>query len=169
MSKQREVEIKFRVGDLEPVRRRLAALGATHVGAEHEENLIFDEAGGRLRAADELLRLRRDRHATLTFKSPLPDQRYKVRREIEVEVGDFDAARDLLEALGYRVVASYEKDRETWRHAGTAVLLDRLSIGSFVELEGEPDAIDRVAQALGFDVARGITKSYLALLAESQA
>ncbi len=168
MSDGREVEIKFRVDDLEGVRRRLSALGAERLGGGHEENLIFDDAAGRLRQAGQLLRLRRDRRFVLTFKSPLPDPRFKVRREVEVEVSDFAAARALLEALGFRVVRSYEKERETWRYGGVEVLLDELSFGSFVELEGEAPAIERVAQLLGFDLAAGITRDYLSLMDERQ-
>lgn len=174
MAGHQEIEVKFRVASLDETRRRLGDLGAELIGRSHEANLCFDDEAGRLRAAGELLRLRRDRRATLTYKSPPAesagerDARFKVRREIEVEVGSFEEARALLEALGYRVAAHYEKERETWRYGGATILLDSLSFGSFVELEGEPAAIERVARSLGFDLAEGITVSYLDLLERSQ-
>ena len=168
MGQHQETELKFRVVDLKAVRRRLAELGAARDGRSDEENLIFDDAAGRLAAAGVLLRLRQDQRATLTAKTPVDDPRFKVRRETEVEVSSFDGARALLEALGFGVVASYRKDRETWRLAGAAVLLDELAFGCFVEIEADPDAIERAVGLLGLDLTSGITLSYLDLQAESR-
>ena len=57
---------------------------------------------------------------------------------------------------------------ETWRLAGATVLLDELAFGCFVEIEAEPDAIERAVGLLGLDLASGITRSYLDLQAESR-
>lgn len=168
-----EVEVKLRVDSLDEVRQKLLDRGARYLGAGHEVNLCFDDAAGTLRMAGRLLRLRRDARATLTLKSPAPagvksSGRLKVRREVEVEVSSFEDARELLEALGFRVSASYEKEREAWHLDGATVLLDELSIGRFVEIEGEAQDIDRVSTSLGLDTTRGITQSYLDLLGDAR-
>jgi adenylate cyclase class 2 len=167
---QREIEIKFRIAAFEPLRVRLRAVGGRLVDSGHESNLIFDDPAGRLRASGRLLRLRRDRRALLTFKEPVAggDPRLKVRREVEVEVSDFGSAREILEGLGYRVSVGYEKERETWQLHGAEVCLDELTFGRFVEIEGEPAAIERIATELGFDLKHGITRSYLDLQTEAR-
>jgi hypothetical protein len=43
------------------------------------------------------------------------------------------------------------------------VELDETPIGEFLELEGPPSAIDRMAKLLGYSRSDYITKSYLAL------
>jgi adenylate cyclase, class 2 len=169
---QHEIEAKFRVTDFAPLRERLHDLQAVLVEEGHESNLVFDDSTGSLRAAGKLLRLRRDRCARLTFKEPVAegaaDPRLKVRREVEVEVSNFENAREILEGIGYRVSAGYEKDRETWRLHGASICLDELAFGRFVEIEGEPVAIERVAADLGLDLRHGITRSYLDLQSEGE-
>ena len=169
-NRQHEIEAKLRVADHAPIREKLRRAGAILVGKGHESNLVFDDPAGSLRASGRLLRLRRDDRARLTFKAPASsgaiDSRLKVRREVEVEVSDFESAREIVEGLGLWVVAGYEKDRETWRFHGASVCLDTLAFGSFVEIEGEPPAIQRVATELGLDLRNGITRSYLDLQAE---
>ena len=46
------------------------------------------------------------------------------------------------------------------------VVLDHTPIGDVAEIEGEPDWIDRTAQALGVHPADYITKSYIELFFE---
>jgi adenylate cyclase class 2 len=113
----------------------------------------------------------------LTAKSPVPAEpwashtrraaRYKVAIEREVEVHDPappvpPAQRKLrdrgwtftLGVLGLRVGFRYEKYRTTFHGGGQTkalhVSLDETPVGTFLELEGEPDAIDGAARALGF-------------------
>ncbi|MBI3979942.1 MAG: class IV adenylate cyclase [Chloroflexi bacterium] len=167
---EREVEVKFRVTDLGLLRDRLAGLGAERGRRVFEENLVFDRPDGSLRAAGQLLRLRHAGDAvTLTFKSPLPSARFKVRREVEVRVDDFGRGRAILEALGFGVAATYEKHRETWRIGDAEVELDELPFGTFVEIEGSESAIEAIAAALSLDMAEAIVKDYLQLAREAAA
>ncbi len=161
-----EREVKFRVRNLDAVARRLAALGARQTQPRvHEYNLRFDTPDGRLTRSRQVLRLRRDRRATLTYKGPGdPQASVAVRREIEVEVSDFDATWQLLEALGYRVALIYEKYRAayTWQHC--VITLDDTPMGAFVEIEGpSAAAIRQAAQALGLRWEHRLRDSYAAL------
>ena len=110
------------------------------------------EAAGELAARGKLLRLRRDGVRTLlTYKAPVPgEHRHKVREEHETEIADAEALVAILDGLGYSPVYRYQKYRTLFELEGVTVCLDETPIGCFVELEGQPEAIDRVAARLGF-------------------
>src|SRR5579871_462604 len=101
----------------------------------------------------------------------LPAQgRYKVREEIELEVMDSGAMGKVFAGLGMRGWFRYEKYRTTYqlpaRHKwakGLLIELDEVPIGTFVELEGPAEAIDRVAVELGFGRRDYLTTNYLVL------
>ena len=121
----------------------------------------------------------------LTFKRPTAQQtaahtsRYpsfgshKVRDEIEAHVTDSDNLIKIFEGLGMRGWFRYEKYRSThqlpatntWAH-GFLIEVDETPIGTFVELEGPPAAIDRAATELGYSKKDYILTNYLALYAE---
>jgi adenylate cyclase, class 2 len=120
----------------------------------------------------------------LTFKRPLvagaapsssaqENHRHKVREEIEVEVADASILAKIFEGLGMRGWFRYEKYRTTFRlpadanwAKGLLIELDETPIGTFVELEGPPGAIDRAAQELGYSRRDYVLRSYLALYVE---
>jgi adenylate cyclase class 2 len=120
----------------------------------------------------------------LTFKRPLvkgtsasgssqETHRHKVREEIEVEVADATVLAKIFEGLGMRGWFRYEKYRTTFRLPATSswakgllIELDETPIGTFVELEGPPAAIDRAAQELGHTRRDYVLKNYLALYVE---
>ena len=120
----------------------------------------------------------------LTFKRPIlggatpsasarENHRHKVREEVEVEVADASVLAKIFEGLGMRGWFRYEKYRTTFRlpagaswAKGLLIELDETPIGTFVELEGPPTAIDRAAQELGYSRRDYILRSYLALYVE---
>jgi predicted adenylyl cyclase CyaB len=167
-----EVELKFRLadaGEQERLRGALRDRGAERAGTEQEENLMFDDRNGGLVAAGSILRVRMldgGPKAKLTFKGPA---RYeggvKSRREIEVAVADGGALRSLLEALGYEVGLTYDKQRETWRTGGAEVALDTLVFGHFCEIEGPEAEIRDLARALGLDETQAEAEGYPSLMA----
>jgi len=86
----------------------------------------------------------------LTVKGPAHFIRgIKVREETEVGVDDAQAARDLVESLGYTVAFTYHKHRSTWRLNEVDVTLDTLAFGFFTELEGPPDVLEETARTMG--------------------
>ena len=105
-----EIEAKFFVKNLDRIEQRLLELKARLIQPRiHEINLRFDDAGNTLRSSFRVLRLRQDDKARMTFKGPSVEEVGGIlsRREIEFVVEDFEKARELLEALGYRVVVFY--------------------------------------------------------------
>ncbi|HEB66060.1 MAG TPA: CYTH domain-containing protein [Chloroflexi bacterium] len=166
MKSERELEVKYRVADLERLRERVEALGGELVQPRtFERNLRFDTPDGSLSRGYRVLRLRRDSAARLTYKGPAESRGgVRLRQEIEFEVSDFDAARHFLEALGYRVSVVYEKYRAAYRLRGVLVTLDELPYGDFAELEGEtPESIRAVGDLLGLRWEARLPESYLAL------
>lgn len=168
-----EVEVKFHVADLQALRERLLAAGASQKHPrQFERNLRFDTPAEALRYGDRLLRLRQDERVRLTFKGPtlqLEGSEAKVREELEVTVDDFERMAAILERLGFVAFQSYEKVRETFTLQGVEVVLDEVPFGDFVELEGEERAIRSVAGLLGLPWARRILDNYLNLMARVKA
>ncbi len=163
-----EIEVKFYVRALTPIRERLERLGAIlRRERAHEVNLRFDLPDGSLRRTDRVLRLRTTsgEPARMTYKGPGELRGgVRARQEIEFSVGDADAARALLEALGFQVTAVYEKYRAIYDFDGREVMLDELPFGAFVEIEGEDaDSIRQAAEALGLAWEERIPSSYLHL------
>jgi adenylate cyclase class 2 len=119
----------------------------------------------------------------VTFKRPTgedevspagrPASKYKVREELELEISDGGTLTKIFEALSLDGWFRYEKYRTTYKLGkgqvwaqGLLIELDETPVGTFVELEGPGEAIDRAAQELGFTKRDYITKSYLALYVE---
>ena len=167
-SKDQEIEVKLLIGDLAALEKRLAALGAELLQpVVRETNLRFDTPDELLSKSAKVLRLRQDNEVRLTYKGKgISQDGVQIRQEIEIVVSDFNAARTLVEALGYRVYMVYEKNRTTYSLGGTLVTEDVLPYGNFVEIEG-PDAasIEAVSRELGLNWEAGITESYTDLFA----
>jgi adenylate cyclase class 2 len=88
----------------------------------------------------------------------------RIRQEIEFTVGNFEAARRFLEALGYQVSMMYEKFRTSYVLDDLHIVLDELPYGSFVEIEGpEADAIQKMSARLGLDWSKSVPESYTML------
>lgn len=162
--KRLETEVKVSVASLPPWRGQLIALGAERCAPRLlERNRVFDTPGGALRNGGVLLRLRRyGARNVLTVKTPVPGSAsvYKVRDETEIDVPDFAVMEKMLLAIGFRACFTYEKFREGFRLDGAQVLLDETPIGCFIEIEGTPPAIDRVAARLGFSRDDYVRDSY---------
>jgi len=161
-----EMEVKYYLADLPALEARLKSLGAQLIKERvHETNLRFDLPDGSLSQTYQVLRLRQDSAPRLTYKGPSRyDQGVRVRQEIEFQVSDFRAARELFEALGYQVSMMYEKYRTTYELNGVQVTLDEMPYGNFAELEGpNPQAIQAANQRLALDWEARVPESYTAL------
>lgn len=169
-----EIEAKIRVAQFTRFRSMLPALGAERASHVHERNLIFDRSGGELRKRGERLRLRivRDLEESeaspvLTFKGKrVDDDALKQRPEVEVGVTDSESAVQLLCAMGFDCIFSYEKQRESWVLGRCRVELDHLPLlGRFIEVEGsDPDHVRETIDALGLADRPTINRGYVGML-----
>jgi len=165
-----EVEIKLLVRDLSAISAQLQTLGARRQQRVFEQNTIYDTPEADFRRYGRLIRLRVEtpargpKRALMTAKAPpqasaprtLSSRRvrrrpqYKERLEREVVVSNPARAERFLRAVGIRPVFRYEKYRTQFELPGLHIALDETPAGVFVELEGSPRPIDRVARALGY-------------------
>lgn len=158
-----EFEVKFFLPDIQSLRQDILDLGARSQGRFFEKNLRFEDANKTLKGKKCLLRLRHDHKTTLTFKSPPPESsnQFKVLKEQEVEVGDFDTMNDILESLGFHCEQIYEKWRETLILENTQFCLDAMPYGNFLEIEGATKDIHQYARGLGLNWGKRILANYL--------
>jgi adenylate cyclase class 2 len=162
-----ETEIKLRMASPDEGREAVSRIGAIPKGPRHfEDNLLFEDAGGSLRAAGNVLRLRRREPgaALLTFKGARSViEGVRSREEIESEVADADAAQAILSALGFRPAFRYQKYREAFAWRDAEIVVDETPVGTFLEVEGPLATIHAAAHALGLRPTDYITDSYVAL------
>lgn len=164
--KNQELEVKFYVQDLALIEQRLISLGAVLVQPRtFEINLRFDTLDLALTRNLRVLRLRQDTAARMTFKGPAyGSEGVRVRQEIEFVVDDFEAARDLLEALGYQVSMCYEKYRTVYDLGEVHITLDEMPYGNFVEIEGpDPESIFAVNSDIGLIWEARAFESYVVI------
>jgi adenylate cyclase, class 2 len=170
-----EIELKFPVADPEVLQGRLPHLGF-HLATPrtYENNTLYDTPTRDLRARREVLRIRQyGGLCTVTHKrqpdrqDPVDVTRYKIRIETETIVAEGSALEAIFGQLGYLPVFIYEKYRTEWAHPlgpdGEAVahlVIDETPIGTYAELEGPTDWIDRTLVELGVDPATCLTDSY---------
>lgn len=176
----REIEIKLRVADQLALLRKLEAFGFRADGRVLERNTLFDTPDSYFRRTGRLLRVRIETPAgsaaikagkaaaLVTFKAPSNDRRlsrYKEKLESEVAIRRPEAWSRALVALGFNPGFRYEKYRSSFRFRSLYVCLDETPIGSFLELEGAPAAIDLAAQRLGYSPGDYIRATYWDLYA----
>src|SRR5689334_13855627 len=95
MPSDREVEIKFKIDDIDALTIALQATGFRLITPRtHEMNTLYDQPGSKLRRRGALLRLRQyGSRWILTYKDRSGPQsgRHKSRREIETQVENGEA------------------------------------------------------------------------------
>ena len=161
--KNQELEVKFYVTDLKKIERIAQSCGSVlSQPRTYESNLRFDTPDRRLQSNLQVLRLRLDSEARLTFKGPA--QLFggaRLREEIEFVASDYETARLFLLALGYEVVMAYEKYRTVYDLENVHITLDELPYGNFLELEGDdPQVLQKISLLLGIDWEAQATGSY---------
>jgi len=165
MASKPEVEIKFRVHDLNGLARKLRQCGFRLVTPRtHEMNTLYDLPGQPLRRRGDLLRVRKYGSVwTLTHKAKGKTGRHKTRVENETQVANGKKMDAILRALTFAPTFRYEKFRSEWSDAQGHVVVDETPIGDFAEIEGPPRWIDRTARQLLIPPSAYITDTYAAL------
>lgn len=161
-----ETEIKFRVADTAQLETNLASLGFHLVTPRSfESNVLYDTPDRSLRAKREIVRIRHyDGRWVLTHKripdSGIGEDRHKHRVETETELSDGNALAEVFASVGFLPAFRYEKWRTEWSDEAGHCVIDETPIGTFAELEGPPEWIDRVALALDVALEDRMTLSY---------
>ncbi|NOH13039.1 MAG: class IV adenylate cyclase [Chloroflexi bacterium] len=161
---KREIEVKFLIKDMKGLERRLLEANARYSQARtHELNLRFDTPDGKLSQDQCVLRLRKDNRVRITYKGPMSEEGgIADREEIEFEASNYEAAKHLLESLGYEVMVIYEKYRTIYDIDKTIITLDEMPFGNFVEIEGpDVESIKEAAELIGLDWEQRSAETYL--------
>lgn len=152
----REVELKAVLDSWDARRDQLVRAGAKKVFRGRLEDRRYDTNERSLAARDIVLRLRiyRDAggaRAELEYKGPtLFEHGYKVREEVGSTVSDASAIALVLAGLGYIVTRPIDRDIEQFELGGAIVRFERYPrMDDLVEVEGEPEALERAIAALG--------------------
>ncbi|WP_433521645.1 class IV adenylate cyclase [Nocardia pseudovaccinii] len=147
-----EYEAKFLSIDVEEVRAKLIALGATRSFPRTllTRKIFEDEAltqGAWVRLRNEGTR------STLTLKQVTDASTIDGTTEIETTVGDLPAMAEILTRLGLREVRYQENYREEWQLGDTVFDIDTWpSLPTFLEIEGPDEAtVRRAATSLSLD------------------
>ena len=151
-----EVELKSAVDDVDRRRAAVEAAGGVVVFAGRLEDRRYDTPDRALADKDHVLRVRIYRtdsgaSAELDWKGPTQrDGGYKLREEIGTRVSDADALVAMLEQLGYEVSIAIDREIVQYELLGTMVRFERYPrMDDLVEVEGEPEQIERAIQVLG--------------------
>jgi adenylate cyclase class 2 len=170
-----EIELKFPVADTQALQARLPHLGFhLDTARTYEHNTLYDTPTRDLRARRQVLRIRQyGSLCTVTHKrqpdrlDPVDTTRYKIRVETETIVAEGAAIAQIFQELGYVPVFIYEKYRTEWSHligvdsdATAHLVIDETPIGTYAELEGPTEWIDRTLAELNVDPATCLTDSY---------
>jgi adenylate cyclase class 2 len=162
-----EIEIKFRIADVQALVARLRQLGFQQVTPRtHEMNTLFDLPGHPLRDRGDVLRLRKYGETwVLTHKTRSQNEngRHKIRIETETRVDNGEKMEAILRALQFEPSFRYEKFRAEWKGGSGHVVIDETPIGTYGEIEGPPEWIDSVAHDLPIDRKDYITEAYTGL------
>jgi len=146
-----ETEKKYHLGQkrLEDITQKLLDLGATYVKEVFEVN--YQHRGGDMDERGATLRLRKIGDFTvLTYKERVKSENGAKRKiEFETSVSDVEATEGIIERLGYRLTAVYEKRRKYWHFDDVEVVIDELPFGLYMEIEGTEDAIQKAEKKLG--------------------
>jgi adenylate cyclase, class 2 len=178
----REIEIKLRINDLPAILGKIRGLAVRPHVRVFEQNVLYDTPESDFRRRGHVLRLRTETvapnssvtrysreirknrsRAILTSKIPVPYMsapRFKVKLETEVAVSNPSAWRRAVQKLGLSEGFRYEKYRTSFTLGGAHLDLDETPVGDFLEIEGRPAEIDRIAHRLGFSPRDYIRATY---------
>ncbi|MFZ5932521.1 MAG: class IV adenylate cyclase [Patescibacteria group bacterium] len=158
-----ELEYKFWVKDRENLVKVLDAKTSAKKPRQYQSSVMFDNSAGLMQATDGRVRVRtlgNKGNKTLTYKKPIPPKN-RAKREIEYEISFRDPEgqiEKILEVMEFKPTTSYERYQTTWEINEVHVTLDEYPYADIVEIEGEKDAIEHLAQELGFNIKEGLTK-----------
>jgi len=151
-----EFEARFLTVDAAAIVEQLTTRSATRVMPRTlMRRIVFTNTdieahGGWLRLRDQ------GERCFLTYKQTASTARaIDSILEAEVQVGDFEATRVLLEAIGFTAVRFQENYREEWQLDGVTFDIDTWpGLPTYLEIEGPDEtAVRQAATALGLNFA----------------
>ncbi len=173
-----EVELKYPVSDLAPIRTLLCEWNARPCGRQHERDVYYNAPHRDFAETDEALRVRyAGEKCIVTYKGPKIELKgTKAREEYNVQVDPGAACEEIFSRVGFRPTAEVNKRREVFELGDATVTLDEVEgLGTFIEIEvlaeeNADEAADRVhalAKKLGVE-GEPLYTSYLEMILAKQ-
>lgn len=153
----KEIEVKILNVGHKDLEEKLFSLGAKKI-FDGELYAEFFDNGTRIRDAKESFRLRKEGEIVKLVYKKKREKSFgaKIREETEIEVNDFDIAKELILALGFKVFKILRKRRVSYKLGSVKFEFDKYYddnafIPEFMEIEGETEEeIYKYAELLGF-------------------
>lgn len=132
-----EIEVKAYARNLREIKETILSMGATLVWQGEQADTYYNHPGRDFAATDEALRVREEEgRAALTYKGPKLDTLSKTREEIEVQIEDGSALKEMLKKLGFSEAGVVRKHRMKLALDEFEFCLDNVeNLGEFVEIE----------------------------------
>jgi len=162
----KEIEVKFKVEKKDRIVQKLNQLGGRAKKPYSQTTFGFFSADSMQKGIFPRIRYE-FKKAVLTVKAKNLNKKsnYFERDEYTVKVFNFRSAFKIIELLGYDQIRKFTKIRTHWIFSKRKIqaTLDRLYFGTFIELEGSEQEIEKMIIDLGFLKKERITRAYLAL------
>ena len=159
-SNTHEIEIKFKIDKPNFIRTILKNQKAQFIGRVFERTVRFDAPNRNLEKRGRFLRIRTGFKNIITFKRKIRNKKFKEREEIELEISNPEKMKVILENLGFTKILIMEKYREKWKLNNVEIVIDKLPMGTFIEIEGSKKLIKKIIKILGLNFKDRITETY---------
>jgi len=152
----REVELKSVVDDTIACRRRVEKAGGLLVFEGTLIDARYDTPGGDLLRRDHVLRVRTyvsagSSEGHLDWKGETRyEAGFKIREEISTRVADPSVLSAILTSLGFVIIREIEREIAQYSLDGATIRFEHYPrMDDLVEVEGDPDSIERAILAVG--------------------
>lgn len=195
-----EVEIKLPIENESAIAQKLLENDFKRAGKVRETDIYFNGIDRDFRQSDEAMRIRKTESLDgsyliadyddlanqmpneiyqLTYKGPKLDHVSMARKEIELQISDFESMKNILISLGFKPVLPVVKEREEFFGEDMNACLDHVEgLGWFLELEmivesekqreAALQAIEKQLEKLGYRMDDTTRVSYLSMLEKKQ-
>ncbi len=150
----REIEARFLEINKEELIKKLSEVGATDLGEDFLEEVIFYDKDLKWKAEGKrFIRLRKNNNGTLLTYKHFTAESIDGAEEIEISVDSFEKAGILLDRMGFLAFRHQQKKRRSFELDGVKIDIDTWpQIPTYVELEGEKEEnLKEVARQLNLD------------------
>ena len=164
----REVEVKILEVNVPELRKKLPSLGAKKIFSGKVTSKPFDFPDGRLKKNNEPLRVRQIGKTVEVVHKSAPEEvkGFKIRKETETTVADFDTMCKIFENIGLEQVCHSEKIRESYRLGNIRFDIDQYpKIPAYLEVEAEDEKeVEKGVKMLGFRMDQTTASASKAIL-----
>lgn len=162
-----EIESKILEINEKAVVRKLKKFGAKRIFSGKIQAYYFDCKKASLGRRHQVLRLRqKGKETELVFKSGRSGKTFKIMRELETKVGDFNAMKQILLSLGFQVIKTYRKTRVSYALGRIHFEIDRYpGIPPLLEIEASSTGeVKKWIKKLGFSLSQAKSWSSFGVL-----